>query len=57
MIEFLNDYNVFFEMIMNNISRMMIFLTTSIVGKILIFTTLMILLINIAVIIVKGCIE
>ena len=57
MTEFLNDYNIFFEMIMNNITRMMIFLSTSIVGKILLFTTLMILLINIAVMIIKGCTE
>lgn len=57
MIEFLNDYNVFFEIIMNNISRMFIFFSTSIVGKIILFSALIILLINIAIKIVKGCVE
>ena len=55
--EFLNDYNVFFEMIMNNITRIFIFFSTSIVGKIILFSALMILLINIAIKIVKGCVE
>lgn len=57
MIEFLNDYNVFFEMIMNNITKIFIFFSTSIVGKIILFSSLIIILINIAVKIVKGCVE